>query len=155
MTQITNLLIDNDIKFMSYALNLSKSNLGTTSPNPVVGAVIVKNNEIISTGVTARNGRPHAERIAIDKVLDKEILKGATLYVTLEPCFHFGKTNPCVDEIIKCNFKKVVIATRDDDKRVDGKAIKKLEDSNIKVVYGILENEARELSQEEVDKWNS
>lgn len=155
MTQITSLLEDNfeeknkiyDIKFMSYALNLSKINLGNTSSNPTVGAVITKNHQIISTGITAKNGRPHAETIAIEKIKDKEILQNATLYVTLEPCFHQGKTNPCVDEIIKYGFKKVVIATKDDDKRVDGKAIKKLEDSGIEVVCGILEKEAREINR--------
>lgn len=155
MVQITDLLKNNyeeenkiyDIKFMSYALNLSKINLGNTSSNPTVGAVITKNHQIISTGITAKNGRPHAETIAIEKVKNKEVLQNATLYVTLEPCFHKGKTNPCVDEIIKYGFKKVVIATKDDDKRVDGKAIKKLENSGIEVICGILEKEAREINR--------
>ena len=111
-----------DKKFISYALNLAKKNLGITAPNPVVACVIVKNDKIISTGITAKNGRPHAEKIAIDKIsLDengRNILENSTLYVTLEPCSHFGQTAPCVDEIIKNKIKKVVIATSDIDERV-------------------------------------
>ena len=134
-------------KFISYALNLAKKNLGKTAPNPVVGCVIVKNEEIISTGITAENGRPHAEKIAIEKVADKKILDGATLYVTLEPCSHFGQTPPCVDEIIKNKFKKVVIATQDPDERVNGEGIKKLRQAGIDVVYGIFEKEAQEINR--------
>ncbi len=137
-----------DEKFMSYALNLTKKHLGQTAPNPVVGCVIVANGEIISSGVTAKSGRPHAEKIAIDKaILDKKILKNSTLYVTLEPCSHFGKTPPCVDEIIKHGFKKIVIATPDSDSRVNGEGIKKLQESGIEVVCGILEKEAREINR--------
>ncbi len=136
-----------DEKFISYAINLSKKNLGLTAPNPCVGCVITQNNQIISSGVTASGGRPHAEKIAIDKVKNKEDLKGAVIYVTLEPCFHFGETSPCVDEIIKFKFKKVVIAIKDSDKRVDGKSIKKLQDAGIEVVCGILEKEAKEINK--------
>ncbi len=136
-----------DKKFMSYALNLSKKHLGKTAPNPVVGCVIVADGEIISSGVTAKNGRPHAEKIAIDKVVDRKILKNSTIYVTLEPCSHVGQTPPCVDEIIKCGFAKVVIATKDSDSRVNGAGIKKLEDAGIEVVCGILEKEAREINR--------
>ncbi|MBP7709556.1 MAG: bifunctional diaminohydroxyphosphoribosylaminopyrimidine deaminase/5-amino-6-(5-phosphoribosylamino)uracil reductase RibD [Rickettsiales bacterium] len=138
---------NSDQKFIAYALNLAKQNLGLTAPNPVVGCVIVKNGEIISSGVTAKNGRPHAEKIAIEKVANKEILRGATLYVTLEPCSHFGQTPPCVDEIIKCGFKKVVIATQDPDQRVNGSGIKKLQEAAIDVVVGVLEKEAREINR--------
>ena len=136
-----------DQKFISYALNLAKKNLGTTAPNPVVGCVITKNTEIISTGVTARDGRPHAEKIAIDKITDKQTLNGAEIYVTLEPCSHKGETDPCVDEIIKYRFKKVVISTQDTDKRVNGNGIKKLQDAGIEVVCGVLEKEAREINR--------
>ncbi len=136
-----------DKKFISYALNLTKKNLGKTAPNPVVGCVIVKNGEIISTGVTAENGRPHAEKIAIEKVADKKIFDGATLYVTLEPCSHFGQTPPCVDEIIKNKFEKVVIATQDPDERVNGEGIKKLRQAGIDVVCGVFEKEAQEINR--------
>jgi len=144
---LKNMTKNSDIKFTSYALNLAKKNLGKTAPNPVVGCVIVKNGEIISTGVTAENGRPHAEKIAIDKIANKEILNGATLYVTLEPCSHFGKTAPCVDEIIKNKFKKVVIATQDPDERVNGEGIKKLREAGIDVLCNVLEKEAREINK--------
>lgn len=134
-------------KFISYALNLAKQNLGLTAPNPVVGCVIAINGKIISTGITARNGRPHAETIAIAKVADKKILAGAELYVTLEPCSHTGQTAPCIDEIIKYKFKKVVIATQDPDARVNGNGIEKLRQANIDVVLGIMEQEAREINR--------
>lgn len=136
-----------DQKFIAYALNLAKKNLGITSPNPVVGCVIVKEGKIISSGITQKNGRPHAERIAIEKVFDKKILEGAVIYVTLEPCSHFGETSPCVDEIIKHKFKKVVIATKDSDERVNGASLKKLSDAGIEVICGILEKEAREINR--------
>lgn len=140
-----------DKKFISYALNLAKKNLGLTAPNPVVGCVIVKNNIIIATGVTAKTGRPHGEEIAINKALAKEngkaLLNGATLYVTLEPCAHFGKTPPCVHKIIDNNITRVVIATQDPDHRVNGQGIKKLQDHGIDVSCGILEKEAQQLNQ--------
>jgi len=136
-----------DKKFMSYAINLSKKNLGITAPNPCVGCVIVKNGEIITTGVTQKNGRPHAEKNAIDKINDKEILKNAEIYVTLEPCSHFGKTLPCVDEIIKFGFKRVVVAVQDPDQRVNGGGIKKLKEAGIETIIGVLENEAKEVNR--------
>ncbi len=139
--------LTSDLKFMSYAINLAKTNLGATSPNPVVACVITCNNQIIATGITAKNGRPHAEKIAIEKVVNKKILKDATIYVTLEPCSHFGQTPPCVDEIIKYQFKKVVIATTDKDSRVNGSGIKKLKEAGIEVVLGVLENEAQEINR--------
>ncbi len=140
-----------DQKFISYALNLAKKNLGTTAPNPVVGCVITKNNEIISTGVTARDGRPHAEKIAIDKVLShkngSQLLQNSSLYVTLEPCSHFGKTAPCADLIIQNRISRVVIASKDPDSRVNGDGIKKLCDAGIEVVVGIMEKESQELNK--------
>lgn len=134
-------------KFISYALNLAKQNLGLTAPNPVVGCVITLDGQIIATGVTAKNGRPHAETIAIEKVANKKILEGAEIYITLEPCSHTGQTTPCVDEIIKYKFKKVVIATQDPDSRVDGKGIQKLRQANIDVVLGVMEKEAQEINR--------
>lgn len=136
-----------DKKFMAYALNLAQKNLGKTAPNPVVGCAIVHKGEIISSGVTQFGGRPHAEKIAIDKVLDKKILAESVIYVTLEPCSHFGQTAPCVDEIIKNKFKKVVIATQDPDLRVNGNGIRKLREAGIDVVCGVLEKEAQEINR--------
>lgn len=136
-----------DKKFIYYALNLAKKNLGLTAPNPTVGCVIVKNGQIISTGVTAKNGRPHAEKIAIEKITDKKILEGADIYVTLEPCSHFGQTDPCADEIIKHKFKKVVIAAQDPDGRVNGAGINKIQEAGIAVIFGALEKEAQEINR--------
>jgi len=136
-----------DKKFMAYALNLAQKNLGKTAPNPVVGCVIVFDGKIISSGVTQFGGRPHAEKIAIDKISDKKILAESVIYVTLEPCSHFGQTAPCVDEIIKNKFKKVVIAAQDPDLRVNGNGIKKLREAGIDVVCGVLEKEAREINR--------
>lgn len=136
-----------DVKFMSYALALSRKNLGLCKENPTVGCVIVNGDEIISTGVTAKGGRPHGEIVAINKVIDKKILKNSTIYVTLEPCSHFGKTDPCVDEILKHGFQRVVIAVKDPNPLVDGAGIAKLKNSQIEVTYGVLENEAREINR--------
>jgi len=136
-----------DEKFINLALNLSRKNVGITKENPSVGCVIVKNNIIISTGITAKNGRPHAEIEAINKISDKEILAGATLYVSLEPCSHFGKTSPCVDEIIKHKFSRVVICSIDPDKRVCGNGVKILQQSGIKVEVGIGEKEAQNINR--------
>lgn len=136
-----------DKKFMSYAINLAKKNLGITAPNPCVGCVIVKNGEIIASGITQKNGRPHAERNAIDKIQNKEILRNAEIFITLEPCSHFGKTSPCVDEIIKFGFKRVVIATQDIDERVNGCGIKKLQHASIEVVVGVMDKEAQEINR--------
>ena len=122
-----------DEKFINLALNLSRKNVGITKENPSVGCVIVKNNTIISTGITAKNGRPHAEIDAINKISDKEILEGATLYVSLEPCSHFGKTPPCVEEIIKNKFSRVVICSIDPDSRVHGNGVQILQKSGIAV----------------------
>jgi diaminohydroxyphosphoribosylaminopyrimidine deaminase/5-amino-6-(5-phosphoribosylamino)uracil reductase len=141
-----NIMNSLDNRFISYALNLAQKNLGLTAPNPVVGCVIVKDEKIISSGITAAGGRPHAEKIAIDKVLDKKILEGATIYVTLEPCSHFGQTAPCADEIIKNKFKKVVIATTDCDSRVNGNGIKKLQEAGIEVIFSSMKKEAEEIN---------
>lgn len=136
-----------DERLMSYAINLAKKHLGLTAPNPVVGCVIARDGEILATGITAKGGRPHAEKIAIDKISDKKILRDATIYVTLEPCSHTGQTAPCVDEIIKFGFKKVVIATQDSDARVNGEGIKKLREAGVDVVCGVLEVAAREINR--------
>jgi diaminohydroxyphosphoribosylaminopyrimidine deaminase/5-amino-6-(5-phosphoribosylamino)uracil reductase len=136
-----------DIKFMSYAIALSRQNLGLTAENPSVGCVITCDGEILSTGATAKNGRPHAETIAIDKITNKKILKNCTIYLTLEPCSHFGKTNPCVDEIIKHEFARVVIACIDPNPLVKGSGVEKLKQSKIETVVGVLENQAKEVNR--------
>jgi diaminohydroxyphosphoribosylaminopyrimidine deaminase/5-amino-6-(5-phosphoribosylamino)uracil reductase len=136
-----------DEKFINLALNLSRKNVGITKENPSVGCVIVKNNTIISTGITAKNGRPHAEIEAINKISDKEILVGATLYVSLEPCSHFGETSPCAEEIIKYKFSRVVICSIDPDARVHGNGVQILQKSGIKVEIGMGEKEAQNINR--------
>lgn len=135
----------NDIRYMKLALKLAKRGIGYVNPNPPVGAVIVKNGKILSTGYHKRYGDLHAERNAILDALKRNInLKGATMYVTLEPCDHYGKTPPCTDLIIEAGIKKVVIATRDPNP-VSGNGIEKLMNNEIEVEVGVLENQAREL----------
>jgi diaminohydroxyphosphoribosylaminopyrimidine deaminase/5-amino-6-(5-phosphoribosylamino)uracil reductase len=108
---------------------------GTTAPNPNVGAIIVKDGKIISRGWTGKNGRPHAEFNAIKRIKNKRKLNGATLYCTLEPCSHKGKTGPCADLILKHGFKNVFISSIDKNKVVDGKGIQKLKQNNINVKF--------------------
>lgn len=124
----------NDEKFINIAINLARKKLLKTSPNPRVGAVIVKNNNIISTAVTSKNGRPHSEINAINQIEDKKILEGATIYLSLEPCcFYPAKTSPsCVDEIIRYKFARVVIANIDPNPNINGKSLLILESSGIK-----------------------
>lgn len=133
-----------DLDAMRYALRLAERHVGNTGSNPSVGCVIVKENQVVSTGVTAIGGRPHAETIALDKA--EERAKGATLYVTLEPCAHTGKTPPCVDAIIKAGIARVIIACKDSDPRVAGQSIQKLKYANIEAEVGLCEAEARAIN---------
>ena len=108
--------------FMDQALSLASQNLGLTGENPSVGCVLIKGNQTISVGVTGINGKPHAEVNAIKN--SKEKVKGSTLYVTLEPCNHYGKTPPCTKSIINSGINEVIFAINDLDKRVKGKTFK-------------------------------
>ena len=140
-------LLKNDEKFILAALNLSRKNLGLQSPNPVVGCIIVKEGVIISSGITQLGGRPHAEFCAIHNIGDKNKLRGATLYTTLEPCCHKGRDISCVELIIAHQIGRVVIATQDPDERVNGNGIAKLREAKIEVVCGIKEKEAQEINK--------
>jgi len=131
--------------FMREAINLALKARGKTSPNPLVGAVLVKGNKIVGRGYHKRAGAAHAEIMAIRSANGKS--KGATLYVTLEPCGHFGKTPPCVDAVIKSGVKKVVIATKDLNPLNNGKSIVKLRKNSIKVESGLLKNEALMINE--------
>ena len=128
-----------DKKYMSLALTLASSRHGLTGENPSVGCVIVKNDEIISIGQTSYNGRPHAEYNAINN--SNKILHGSTMYVTLEPCNHYGKTPPCTKEIIKNKIKEIIYSVEDVDKKVKGKSFKILKSKNIIVKKGLLSKE--------------
>ncbi len=130
---------------MRRALELAEKGRGWTSPNPMVGAVIVKNGKIISEGYHHRVGRDHAERVALKKAGEKA--RGATLYVTLEPCCHTGRTAPCTDAIIAAGIKKVVYAVTDPDPRVNGKGARVLEKAGIIVERGLLRREATVLNE--------
>ena len=124
-------------------MELAKKGLGTTAPNPMVGCVIVHGGKIIGEGFTSPYGGPHAEVNAINAVKEKSLLKEASLYVTLEPCSHYGKTPPCADLIAHHNIPEVYIGLKDPHLKVAGKGIKKLEATGCKVTVGILEQECR------------
>jgi len=135
-------LIQHDI-YIRRCIEIANNGLGSTRPNPMVGSIIVHNNKIIGEGYTSSYGNNHAEVNAIKSVINKDLLKEATLYVTLEPCSHFGKTPPCCDLIIKHQIPQVVIGCIDDNQKVAGKGIKNLKDSGCKVIVGVLENECK------------
>jgi len=129
--------------YMNLALNLARERTGLTGENPSVGCVIVKNDELISIGQTGINGRPHAEYNAIKS--SKFNLKGSKLYVSMEPCTHYGKTPPCTNLIIKSKIKEVIFSIIDVDKRTQSKSFKVFKDKNIKVKSGLLKNEANKI----------
>jgi diaminohydroxyphosphoribosylaminopyrimidine deaminase/5-amino-6-(5-phosphoribosylamino)uracil reductase len=131
-------------KFMHRCIQLAKNGLGTTAPNPMVGAVLTYNNRIIGEGYTSPFGGAHAEVNAIASIKEPQLLPKATLYVTLEPCSHFGKTPPCADLIIKNKIQRVVIGLLDPHQKVAGKGIQKLKDAGCDVRVGVLEKECKE-----------
>lgn len=134
-----------DIQFLKLALHLGERNQGRTWPNPSVGAVVVRFDEkgpcILAQGITQQNGRPHAEYIALEKL--GEEARGATLYVSLEPCSHHGKAPPCTDMILKKGIKRVVSTIVDPDERVAGRGFDYLQSKGIGVFYGLCSDEAR------------
>ncbi len=132
-------------QYMQVALSLARRQAGRTHPNPNVGAVIVRDEQIIAVGATADGGRPHAETIAIANA--GAMARGATLFVTLEPCSHHGKTPPCTHAIIAAGIKTVVIACRDKNPLVAGSGIAALQAAGIEVVENICEGEALEVNR--------
>ena len=134
-------------KYIKRCIDLAKNGLGTTYPNPMVGSVIVYEDTIIGEGWHKKAGEPHAEVNAVNSVKDKSLLKKATIYVSLEPCSHFGKTPPCCDLIIKNKIPNVVIGTVDPNVKVAGNGIKKLIEAGVHVTVGILEAECQELNK--------
>jgi diaminohydroxyphosphoribosylaminopyrimidine deaminase/5-amino-6-(5-phosphoribosylamino)uracil reductase len=138
--------------YMQRCLQLAQNGLGTTYPNPLVGSVIVsENDEIIGEGWHLKSGEPHAEvnavRDAEKKSYDGDAFAKATLYVNLEPCSHTGKTPPCASMIVQKGFKKVVVGTLDPHDKVAGKGVALLKEAGIEVVVGVLENECNELNK--------
>jgi len=136
-----------DAQMMSIALRMAERGLGDTAPNPSVGAVIVDaaTGEVIARATTARGGRPHAETIAIAAAGDRA--RGATIYVTLEPCSHQGRTGPCADAIIAAGIQRAVVAIEDPDPRVSGRGLDKLRAAGIEVERGVGAAEARWLTR--------
>ncbi len=136
---------EEDKKFMREAIELARSQMGKTSPDPMVGAVIVKDGKIISTGYHSEQCTPHAEAFAIEKAGEKA--KGATLYLNLEPCCHYGYNPPCTHAVIKSGIKRVVAAMQDPNPLVNGKGFTEIREAGIEVTEGVLEEEARELNE--------
>lgn len=131
-------------KYLLRCLQIAGNGLGTTAPNPMVGAVITYKNRIIGEGFTSPFGGAHAEVRAIESVADKSALKKATLYVTLEPCCHFGKTPPCTDKILASGIRKIAIGLQDPNEKVGGKGISILKAAGCEVVTGVLKKECAE-----------
>jgi len=134
-------------KYIKRCIELAKNGLGTTYPNPMVGSVIVYEGKIIGEGWHKKAGGPHAEVNAVNSVKDKSLLKKATIYVSLEPCSHFGKTPPCCDLIIANEIPNIIVGTVDPNEKVAGNGIKKLIAAGANVVVGILEKECNELNK--------
>ncbi len=134
-----------DTKFMKRALELAKKGEGLANPNPLVGAVIVKDGEIIGEGYHAKFGENHAEINAINSA--EKSIEGATMYVTLEPCSHYGKTPPCALALVKGGLKRVVIASLDPNPLVAGRGIKMLKDAGIEVESGLMDSENKALNE--------
>lgn len=139
-------------KYMQRCLELAALGMGFVSPNPMVGAVIVHNDKIIGEGYHQKYGEAHAEVNAVDQVIANysdaaELLARSTLYVSLEPCAHYGKTPPCADLIIKHRIPEVVVGVRDSFEQVNGKGIEKLQEAGVKVISGVLEEECKWLNR--------
>ena len=135
----------NDEIFMREALRIAKNAEGRTSPNPLVGAVVVRDGRIIAEGWHRQAGTPHAEVHALN--MAGELAKNSTLYVTLEPCSHFGRTPPCANKIVESGIKKVVVAMKDPNPKVAGRGIEILKSAGIEVEVGILEDDAKKLNE--------
>ncbi len=136
--------LDQDTIFMAIAIKLAKKGRFTTDPNPNVGCVLVLKGEVVAKGWHANAGQDHAEVNALKQVTD---VKGATAYVTLEPCSHYGKTEPCCDALIAANIKRVVVAMQDPNPLVAGKGLKKMQEAGLIVECGILQQDAEALNQ--------
>jgi diaminohydroxyphosphoribosylaminopyrimidine deaminase/5-amino-6-(5-phosphoribosylamino)uracil reductase len=138
-----------DEQYMSRCIELAKLAAGHVAPNPMVGAVLVYEDKIIGEGYHKKYGEPHAEVNCINSVLaeNKALIEKSTIYVSLEPCSHYGKTPPCVDLIIKNKIKKIVIGCKDIYKEVAGKGIEKLKNAGAEVILDVLENECKDLNK--------
>lgn len=134
---------DTDREHMAAALRLARRGLGNTWPNPAVGCVIVRDGQVVGRGWTQPSGRPHAEAEALARA--GEAARGATAYVTLEPCSHWGRTPPCCDALVRAGVARVVVATGDPDPRVDGRGLQRLRAAGVTVELGLMGAEARAI----------
>jgi len=138
---------EDDMKYMRRCLDLASKAEGMTYPNPMVGSVIVHEGAIIGEGYHVKSGGPHAEVIAIGSVKNKELLASSTIYVSLEPCSHFGKTPPCADLIVAHNIPVIVVGTTDTSSKVSGKGLSNLKAAGCKVIVGVAEDECRRINR--------
>jgi diaminohydroxyphosphoribosylaminopyrimidine deaminase / 5-amino-6-(5-phosphoribosylamino)uracil reductase len=136
---------DNRIQYMRRALELAEKARGRTSPNPMVGAVVVRRGKIVGEGYHSQAGHPHAEVEALRRAGDKA--KSADLYVNLEPCCHFGRTPPCTDAIIQAGIKRVFVGMKDPNPQVSGKGLRRLKAKGVTVVSGVLKEECMKLNE--------
>jgi diaminohydroxyphosphoribosylaminopyrimidine deaminase/5-amino-6-(5-phosphoribosylamino)uracil reductase len=139
--------MNSEIKYMSRCLQLAELGASYVAPNPMVGCVLVCDNVIIGEGYHHRFGEAHAEPNAINSVKNKELLRNATLYVSLEPCSHYGKTPPCANLIVASGIPRVIIGTLDPNPKVAGRGVEILRQAGIEVKVGVMENECRELNK--------
>jgi diaminohydroxyphosphoribosylaminopyrimidine deaminase/5-amino-6-(5-phosphoribosylamino)uracil reductase len=137
---------ERDLRFMSLAIKMAEEVKGTTFPNPAVGAVIVKNGHVVGKGATSYFGGPHAEKNALEAARGNA--RGATLYVTLEPCCHFGRTAPCTGAIIDAGIRRVHVSIKDPNPLVNGKGMHLLRKSGIEVVAGLMQEEAGRINED-------
>lgn len=140
-------MLEDDIKFMRRCIQLAKCGEAGAAPNPMVGAVVVCDGRIIGEGFHRRCGGPHAEVNAIGSVKEKHLLCRSTIYVSLEPCSHYGKTPPCTELIIRNRIPRVVVGCSDPFAKVNGQGIKRLQEAGCEVLVGVLEEECQKLNR--------
>ena len=140
-------MVEVENKYMARCISLARGGAGNVAPNPMVGAVIVHQGKIIGEGYHRKYGEAHAEVNAIASVRDESLLKEATIYVSLEPCSHYGKTPPCAELIIKKRIPRVVIGCLDPFPEVSGRGVRMLREAGVEVVTGVMEKEAWELNR--------
>eukprot|EP00210_Caulerpa_lentillifera_P009201 g8772.t1 len=153
VTSKTQNVTNTDLNFMKRALNLAEKGSGRTFPNPVVGCVIVKNNKVVGEGYHPSAGKPHAEIYALRAASNDA--KGATAYVTLEPCNHFGRTPPCSRALIDAKIAKVVVGVVDPNPLVGGAGIKRLQKHGVDVVVNCLEDKCYEINVDFMERMKS
>ncbi|MGF1510606.1 MAG: bifunctional diaminohydroxyphosphoribosylaminopyrimidine deaminase/5-amino-6-(5-phosphoribosylamino)uracil reductase RibD [Myxococcota bacterium] len=133
-----------DRRFMSMALDLAEAGLGSVWPNPSVGALVVRDGEVVGQGQTQPRGRPHAEVVALEEAGERA--RGSAVYCSLEPCCHWGETPPCTDALIRAGVARVVVSVTDPDPRVNGSGVTRLRNAGIDVSLGLLEERGRAVN---------